>query len=553
MKFRWERHHATYPCKDSCADSTGRTERRKDDGIATKMITVERKDMKIQINFRTISLSVLAGLALVGLCACGARSESVTTSQSSIADASVSTPQKLSRNGRWFIDEGGRVVIIHGTNMVHKLPPYAPQALGFGEKDLAFLAENGFNGIRLGFSWAGVEPSPGVYDDAYIHQIVDLAAAAARHGLLPVVNFHQDGYAEKYGGNGAPDWACIDYGVPGSGLPSAAGVLPGSSIAFENFWVNTAAEDGIGLQDHYAAAWKHVAQKFKDDPHSVFEIYNEPSPGYVDVAVCPLPLGCPGFDTNKLAPFNLKVLQAIRQVYPDRLVFVEPNAFFGLGTSARTWLPATGDPKVGFAFHNYCATDLTGVTIPGACDLISGLTMSNAQAQFDATGETLLMNEFGAFMAPESVAIQLDQSDEMMMSWMHWAYWAQDFGEEATYGLINELGEEPVGDNIKQDLLRVLTRPSPRVIAGTPLNWNWNESNSRFQASYSTARADGSGRFPTGSVSSFFVHPRFFPGGYKVEVSGGRVISSEVASWLKIVALPGSEIVNLSVTSKPAD
>lgn len=512
--------------------------------------------MNSQRVVRNFPKNLLVGLALAGLSACGGGAPSSpggsASEPSSVKDGAPGAATKnLRRTGRWFTDQDGRVVVLQGTNMIHKLPPYFPQALGFGEKDLAFLAENGFNSIRLGFSWAGVEPSPGEYDDAYISQIVDLAAAATRHGLLPVVNFHQDGYAEKYGGNGAPDWACIDYGVPGSPLPSAASVLPGSSIAFENFWANTAAEDGIGLQDHYAAAWKHVAQHFKNDPHTVFEIYNEPSPGYVDVALCPLPIGCVGFDTGKLAPFNLKVLQAIRQVDPAQLVFVEPNAFFGLGTSARTWLPATGDPQVGFAFHNYCAADLTGLPLAAVCELNSGLTLSNAQTQFDATGETLLMNEFGAFMSPASVAVQLDQADEMMLSWMHWAYWAQDFGEEATYGLVNDPAEAPEGDNVKQELLTVLTRPSPRTVSGTPQEWNWDKPTSTFRARYSTSRADGAGRFAADAVSSFFIHPRFYPDGYQVQVAGGRVTSAPGAAWLTVVASEGTEAVTVTVTPAP--
>lgn len=489
-------------------------------------------------------LGALAGLAIAGLGACSSGSGAAPSSG---AAAPIPTAQKLSRSGRWFTDAQGKVLVIHGTNMINKLPPYKPEALGFGEKDLHFLADNGFNGIRLGFSWAGVEPEPGQYDDAYIDHIVALAAAAARHGLLPVVNFHQDGYAEKYGGNGAPEWACLDHGVPGSPLPSAAGVLPGAAVANENFWMNTAGPGGIGLQDRYAAAWKHVAKRFSNDPHTVFELYNEPSPGFVDVAVCPLPTGCPEFDIGKLAPFNLKVLQAIRQVDPERLTFVEPNAFFGLG-SARTWLPGTGDPQVGFAFHNYCALDLAGLLPGAACDQVVALTLANAQSQFDATGEPLLMNEFGAFNTDEVVAALLDRSDEMMLSWMHWAYWAQDFGEEATYGLVNEPAEAPEGDNVKQGLLTVLSRPSPRVIAGTPLEWNWDASTSTFKARYSTARADGSGDFPAGASSDFFIHPRFFPAGYQVQVTGGRVTSPKNAPRLSIAALPGANEIVLSVT-----
>ncbi len=488
-------------------------------------------------------LLALAGITAAGLHACG--SDSPSSSGGTAAAKSV--PQKLSRNGRWFTDAQGKVVIIHGTNMINKLPPYKPEALGFDENDLRFLGENGFNGIRLGFTWAGVEPEPGVYDDAYIDHIAELAKAAVRHGMLPVVNFHQDGYSEAYGGNGAPEWANISYGIPGLPLPPPANVLPGAAIANENFWANTAAPDGIGLQDHYAAAWQRVAARFKDDPHTVFELYNEPSPGILDVAICALPIGCPQFDLFKLAPFYTKVIQAIRAVDAQRLIFVEPSALFGLG--ARTWLQAIDDPQIGFAFHNYCALGLVPLPLPPQpCDLITSLTLANAQSHFDATGEPNLMNEFGAFDADNVVAALLDRADQQMLSWMHWAYWAQDFGEPATYGLINDLNAEPEGDNIKQGLLTVLTRPSPRVVSGTPQEWNWDSDTSTFQARYSTARADGSGRFADGATSDFFVHPRFYPTGYQVQVSGGKVTSPANASRLTIAALPGATEIALSVT-----
>jgi endoglycosylceramidase len=52
--------------------------------------------------------------------------------------------------GRWLTDERGRVVVLHGMNMVNKLPPYHPAAIGFGAKDADFLAAQGFNTVRLG-------------------------------------------------------------------------------------------------------------------------------------------------------------------------------------------------------------------------------------------------------------------------------------------------------------------------------------------------------------------------------------------------------------------
>jgi len=493
---------------------------------------------------RKLALNLVMCLAMLGLGACGARSPSVDDAGAS----GLQAPQNLQRTGRWFTDEQGRVMVMHGSNMINKLPPYSPDALGFGDKDLQFLSENGFNGLRIGMSWAGVEPNPGQYNDAYIDRMAALAKRAAQFGLLPVMNFHQDGYSEVYGGNGAPAWASISYGIPGTPLPPPANVLPGAAIANENFWANTAAPDGIGLQDHYAAAWQHVAQRMKSNTRLVYELFNEPSPGIIDVATCALPVGCPLFDTLKLAPMYQKVLHAVRQVDAARLIFVEPNAFFGL--DSRTWLPSMNDPKVAFAFHDYCALAL--VPVPGVppqpCDVLTSLTLSNAQSHFDATGETNLMNEFGAGDTNEVVAGLLDHADQSMLSWMHWAYWAQDFGQPATYGLINDLSEAPEGDNIKQDLLKILSRPSPRLIAGTPQSWSWDSSTATFSAAYSTARADGSGSFPVNAVSTFFVHPRFFPNGYQVQVNGGKVVSAANAPWLKIAAIYGANAITLTIT-----
>ena len=65
----------------------------------------------------------------------------------------------LSASGRWITDARGRVVILHGLNMVYKRPPYAPHAVGFGADDARFLRYNGFNTVRLGLIYKAVEPS----------------------------------------------------------------------------------------------------------------------------------------------------------------------------------------------------------------------------------------------------------------------------------------------------------------------------------------------------------------------------------------------------------
>jgi endoglycosylceramidase len=83
------------------------------------------------------------------------------------------------------------------------------------------------------------------------------------------------------------------------------------------------------------------------------------------------------------------------------------------------------------------------------------------------------------------------------------------------------------------------------------LSWVWDGAAATFKARYSTARASGTGAFPAGSISTFFVHPRFFPRGYRVQVAGGTVTSAPNASLLTVAAAPGASEVSVTVTPKP--
>ena len=174
----------------------------------------------------------------------------------------------FSRAGGFLTDADGRVFISHGVNMVYKVAPYEPSASGFGEDDAEFLHEQGFNSVRLGVIYKAVEPSPGVYDDAYIDKIAQTAAMLAKHGIAPLVDFHQDMYNEKYQGEGWPDWAVIDDGAlnqPQAGFPNNYLTNPALNRAFDNFWANTPGPGGVGIGDRYAQAWKHVAPRSAAD------------------------------------------------------------------------------------------------------------------------------------------------------------------------------------------------------------------------------------------------------------------------------------------------
>ena len=235
------------------------------------------------------------------------------------AAAAAAPAPPLTHAGRWITDAHGRVVILHGTNMVYKFAPYYPAAAGFDAKDAAFLRSIDFNAVRVGVIWTAVEPQPGVYDDAYLQQIEQTVALLARKGIVSLLDFHQDMYNEKYQGEGFPDWAVQDDGLPNepkAGFPDNYFVNPALQRAFDNFWANKPASDGVGLQDHYAAAWARVAQRFAANRAVLgYEIVNEPFMGS-EWQTCANPEGCPLFD-QKLDAFDHKVNAAVSEKLDD--------------------------------------------------------------------------------------------------------------------------------------------------------------------------------------------------------------------------------------------
>jgi len=149
-------------------------------------------------------------------------------------------------------------------------------------KDFAKMHAWGMNCIRLGIIWDGIEPEPGKYDDAYLDGVAKRVAWAAQHGLYVFLDMHQDLFSGLYA-DGAPAWATLHEDRPhnqGGVWSDAYLISPAVQVAFDNFWANAPAPDGVGIQDHYAAAWRHVAKRFAEDPTVIgYDIMNEPFEG----------------------------------------------------------------------------------------------------------------------------------------------------------------------------------------------------------------------------------------------------------------------------------
>jgi endoglycosylceramidase len=493
-----------------------------------------------------LKLGLAAVVALAALCA--------------QARASPTTP--LGHSGRWITDAKGRVVVLHGVNMVYKRPPYYPAAAGFGADDAAFLQRNGFNVVRLGLIYAGVEPSPGAYDDAYLNRIAATESTLAKHGVFSQLDFHQDMYNERFQGEGWPDWAVQDDGLPNQpqlGFPANYFGMPAVIRAFDHFWANSPGPRGVGLQDRYAAAWAHVASRFAKARHTAgFDLLNEPWPG-TPWESCLTLNGCPAFDQGVMGPFYRRLFERIRAVERQKLIWYEPNVLFNF--SADTNIPPLGDRSAGFSFHFYCSPGIAAPPYNTApCDQQADHVLSNADKRAAATGDALMLSEFGATDDLATISMNVAQADRHMVSWEYWHYCeCQDptTSGSGVQSVVVDPSRPPIGSNVKQAKLDVLSQPYPQLVAGTPRGWQFDPATRVFRLTYATKSPAGkrfAGRKAKRSKSALrtrqseiFLGKARYPNGYRASVRGGTIVSKPRSGMLKVIACPGRRAVRVTV------
>jgi endoglycosylceramidase len=454
----------------------------------------------------------------------------------------------LGQSGQWLTDSVGRVVVLHGLNQVFKVPPYEPSADGFGNDDAAFLAANGFDAMRVGVMWAAVEPVPGRYDDAYLDSVADTVRTLAAHGIVSLLDFHQDQYNEKFQGEGAPAWA-----VPPSELANPAFGFPGNYLlnpaewqVWERFWNNYPAPDGLGLQDHFARAWAHVAHRFVGDRAVAgYEVLNEPWPGTLG-EICAVPLvGCPLFDAARLTAFYKRVDTAIRSADTTHTVYVEPNSLFT--QSSTTALGAISDARSGFAYHVYCSTE-EFFQSEMLCPQEDELTVGSATRYATNHRMAPLITEFGATTDIANIAEMVALADKYRTGWFEWAYTGNDKTSSSPDGqaLVLDANRSPTGDNVVRDKLKTLAEPYPQVVAGTPRSWSFQQG--VFRLSFTVARVDGRGSFGAGAETDIAVPAIHYPDGYRVAVTGAVVTSTPNARTLRLATRRGALRVDVVVS-----
>jgi endoglycosylceramidase len=386
-----------------------------------------------------------------------------------------------------------------------------------------------------------VEPVPGQFDDAYLAHIAETVNILAGHGILSLIDFHQDEYGPVFHDNGYPAWMTMTDGLSNAyqvGFPFQYLANPALERAFDHLWANSIGSDGKPLQTDDAAILAHVARALNGLPGLLgYEILNEPWPGS-SYPTCIEPIvGCPLFDTGPLSAYYDRMIGALRGADHSHLIWYEPLVLFNYGIPTHVVPPA--DRELGFAFHDYSLC--SGTPLPPHCGTEDSLVLSNAVSYSKSAGVGLLETEFGATTNPVPLTQQVNQYDKSMVPWLFWSYAEIDpTGPGDTFG-------PPAAAKVNHAVLAALVRPYPQVVSGTPIAWSFDPTTKAFTFQYSPARADKSGTFPAGSETDVFVPAIQYPHGYRVTVTGGTVTSAPGAPVVRIGGLGDAGVVSVAI------
>jgi endoglycosylceramidase len=384
-----------------------------------------------------------------------------------------------------------------------------------------------------------------------------------------LLDFHQDMYNERFQGEGAPDWAIVGQAAtenpsPQLGFPINYVAQNAVNHAYDAFWANTQVPGtGRGVQDLYAAAWAHVAKRFRGKPGIVgYNLFNEPWMGTAlqqcalsGGGTAPDACGIPQFEASTLTDFYRRVTRAIRKVDKRTMVFPAPILTFDFGG-------VTGvgkvDKRAGFAFNAYCGQvdPAIGALLPflkdKPCSFSASLSFTHALEESRRNGDALFMTEFGSTDELANFTDYLNGANGLGISWTYWAYCF--CGDPTTSGgaaqaLVLDPSQPPTGANVKTEKLAALAQPYATSVSGTPRSWGIDPSTRRFSLVYRTKPAGKGRRFEPDSITKLSLPAIQYPTGYRVQVRGARVLSKPRARVLRLAQCGHRKTVKVEVSA----
>lgn len=338
--------------------------------------------------------------------------------------------------------------------------------------DLEFIAESGFNAIRLVINWDRIEPEPDTYDADYIALVARHARLAWEAGLYVIVDLHQDMYGVGFGLHGAPRWTCDE-----SNYDSFSPIEPWFfnyystevSACFDGFWKSPE------LQSHHHRAARELAKSLTDIDGVVgFDPHNEPFPGTIPFEQ---------FERDYLGPFYERFGEVVDEILPGRIVFFEPAVTFSV--ARQTSFAATGSAPARFFFpHYYNMTVETNLQwdedagadqdwVNAAADQAARLKVPWGLGEMGGNTDTPNLDDFLM-----SFYDMLDQAHAASFLWL----FTRGTGG---FGLVDEATDD------WKPVAAAFLRPAPSAVAGTPLEYGWDPVARTFRLEWEEDQTTG--------------------------------------------------------------
>lgn len=435
----------------------------------------------------------------------------------------------ISVSGKRLVDEFGRERIFNGLNFVYKGVEKDSDGViryksDITEELLIALKNKGMNIIRLGLTWAGIEPTMGEYNTEYLDGFKKILKMCEKHGMYVFIDWHQDLFSAfcSAPGDGAPRWACTHTKKRQDPLFIwAEGYFFRKDIhrAFDDFWGNVQIE-GRGLRDRFCDMLTFTVDYLKDCKAVIgYDVFNEPFPGtpggkifrnlvkngagtilfnkWVDrrgliadavkkdvmsmLSVADDPKvyhkiidGAKDmlfeFDTKRYYPFLVAAAEAIRKIDKTGIIFSENCYYSNLGIPCSVprivYKDGTREENHIFSPHGYditVDTPLTNNASPHRVDFIFD-EHKRTQERMDVP---VLVGEWGGMVpgSEEYPALEhlIEKFDANKWSQTYWHYF---------------------GDFENTEIMNVICRPLPVAVAGEIKKYSYDRKEKLFTLTY---------------------------------------------------------------------
>jgi len=427
------------------------------------------------------------------------------------------------------------------------------------KEDMQNLTKWGFNMVRLGVMWPGVETSPGQINATYMKEIANVARKLGEHGVYSIADLHQDLLSRRFCGEGVPE-GYVDalladktsalakakpFPEPSAkllptdekGMPQLEACL--KEPLFADFYgaeqVGALFKElytpGTPLNDGFLRFWDTVSQTFgeADDksPHILgYELLNEPSgscltAGGKGCGQGPGPVFSNDIETEYLAPLYNATAAKIRVHDPSRPVFYEARAYPILFKSAFPELPLGEDHQQALAYHIYCQPEMGTIFEDIECRGAQAFSLSSYLGVLkEHKGLGGFMTEFGAIGPTQPEYDEVDRLMDIADGYLQsWSYWQLKFFHDLTTANSAESLYDGNG-NLEETKLKHLCRTYAQAIAGTPLGMSFKFKTGAFKLSYKATISSA----PTVIYLNEEMH---YPQGYDISISPAECIKQE--------------------------